>query len=386
MTCRPFTGEGIIAMSVIPVHRSSSTRSRAAVAGLVLSLAWLAACTEKQARTEEPPKPVRVAQVRFETPVDRQVFSGTVVPRTEATVAFQVAGRMTERPVDVGTRVEADTVVARLDPVDLDLSLRAAREAVAGAEATLGQARADLDRYEQLRGSTVFNPAVFDQRLAAARSAEARLNQARSDLALAGNRVRYAELTAGVAGVVTAVLQEPGQVVSAGQGVVRVAATGALEVMVDLPEHRLAEVVRADGIRWSLWAEPERRRPARLRELSPAADVQTRTFRARFALDDVPPWAQLGMTATLTVEKTGEGPVAALPATAITQQGVGPAVWTVEPEAGTVRLVPVEVAGWRGDAVLVRGGVPEGATVVTAGVHKLDATRRVRLLAEEARR
>jgi RND family efflux transporter MFP subunit len=379
-------GEGIIVMSATPVHPSSSPRSRATVAGLVLSLAVLAACTEKQARTEEPPKPVRVAQVRFETPVDRQVFSGTVVPRTEATVAFQVSGRMTARPVDVGTRVEADTVVARLDPVDLDLSLRAAQEAVAGAEATLRQARADLDRYEQLRTSTIFNPAVFDQRLAAARSSEARLNQARSDLALAGNRVRYAELKAGVAGVVTAVLQEPGQVVAAGQGVVRVAATGALEVMVDLPEHRLAEVVRADRVRWALWADPDTPRPARLRELSPAADVQTRTFRARFALDEVPSYAQLGMTATLAVERVGEGPVAALPAAAIFQQGTGPAVWTVDPAAGSVRLVPVEVAGWRGDAVLVRGGLAEGATVVTAGVHKLDASRRVRVLVEEARR
>jgi RND family efflux transporter MFP subunit len=189
-----------------------------------------------------------------------------------------------------------------------------------------------------------------------------------------------------VAGVVTAVLQEPGQVVAAGQGVVRVAATGALEVMVDLPEHRLAEVVRADRVRWTLWADPDTPRPARLRELSPAADVQTRTFRARFALDEVPPYAQLGMTATLTVERAGEGPVAALPATAISQQGTGPAVWTVDPAAGSVRLVPVEVAGWRGDAVLIRGGVAEGASVVTAGVHKLDASRRVRVLVEEARR
>jgi RND family efflux transporter MFP subunit len=293
---------------------------------------------------------------------------------------------MTARPVDVGTRVEADTVVARLDPVDLDLSLRSAREAVAAAEATVRQARADLDRYEQLRASTVFNAAVFDQRLAAARSAEARLNQMRSDLALAENRVRYAVLTAGAAGVVTAVLQEPGQVVTAGQGVVRIAATGSMEVMVDLPEHRLAEVVRADRVRWTLWADPDTSRMARLRELSPAADVQTRTFRARFALDDVPGFVQIGMTATLTVEKAGEGPVAALPSAAIFQQGTDPAVWTVEPGTGTLRLVPVEIAGWRGETVLLRGGPPDGATVVTAGVHKLDPSRRVRLLAEEVLR
>jgi membrane fusion protein, multidrug efflux system len=385
-TRRPLSGERIIAMSVIPVHTSSRRRRVGAAVGLVLATTALAACTEKQARVEEPPRPVRVAQVQFAMPVDRQVFSGTVVPRTEATVAFQVGGRMVERPVDVGTRVEAGTRVARLDPIDLDLSLRSAREAVAGAEAAVRQTRADLDRYEQLRASTVFNPAVFDQRLAAARSADARLNQARSDLALAENRVRYADLTAGVAGVVTAVLQEPGQVVSAGQGIVRIAASGALEVMVDLPEQRLAEVVQADRIAWTLWADPDTKRPARLRERSPAADVQTRTFRARFALDEVPAFAQIGMTATLTLERTGGRAVAALPATAVFQQGANPALWVVDPGAGTIRLAPVEIAGWRGDAVLVQGGVVDGETVVAAGVHKLDPTRRVRLLGEDVRR
>lgn len=346
----------------------------------VVLLAALAGCSRATPAPEEPPVPVRAQPVAFQDEARRLSYAGTVAPRRETTVAFRVGGKIVDRPIEVGSRVEPGGVLARLDPEDLHLSAQAARAQLAGAEADVAQTRANLERYQRLNGSEVFTRAIYDQRLAASTMAEARLNQARNQVRLAENQLAYATVTADAAGVVTAVMAEAGQVVAPGQGVLKLARTDELEVVVAIPEHRLPELNQtAGGTTVSLWAEPDRRYPARLREVSPGADPVTRTYTAKFTLIAPPASVQLGMSATLHLEWGGARPVAALPLTALFQSGTTPALWEVDPAEGTLALRPVTVAGYRQDAVLIAEGVSEGALVVTAGVHKLDAGRRVRL-------
>lgn len=349
-------------------------------------LASLAGCSRATPAPEDPPVPVRAQPVAFQGETRRLSYAGTVAPRRETTVAFRVGGKIIDRPIEVGSRVEPGGILARLDPEDLHLSAQAARAQLAGAEADVAQTRANLERYQRLNGSEVFTRATYDQRLAASTMAEARLDQVRNQLRLAENQLAYATVTADAAGVVTAVMAEAGQVVAPGQGVLKLARTDELEVVVAVPEHRLPDLHQtagqtAGGTTVSLWAEPDRRYPARLREVSPGADPVTRTYTAKFTLIAPPSSVQLGMSATLHLEWGGERPVAALPLTALFQSGTVPALWVVDPAEGTLALRPVTVAGYRQDAVLIAGGVPEGTLVVTAGVHKLDAGRRVRLAA-----
>ncbi|HYD99043.1 MAG TPA: efflux RND transporter periplasmic adaptor subunit [Alphaproteobacteria bacterium] len=351
----------------------------------VLLLAALTACNEAQTKTEDPPRPVKAQPVVYEAGGESLVFAGTVAPRHEATMAFQVAGKVTARPVDLGAVVAPGTVLARLDPDDYQLGIRSAQAQVQAAEADLARTAADFDRYQRLQGSQVFVKATYDQRRAAADLARANLDRARSQLKIAENQLGYTTLKADAKGVVTAVLAEAGQVLAAGQPVARIARTDELEVAVAIPENRLAAVQAAGEATFTLWSQPDApRHRAVLREVSPSADPVTSTYNARFAFAEPLAAAQIGMTATLTVAKPAGQPVARLPLTAVFQQDGKPALWTVEPQTGVLTLRPVTVAGYLQDSVLIGGGVEAGQVVVTAGVHKLDSQQRVRILAEAA--
>lgn len=354
---------------------------------LLLSAAGLAlaACSEPQA-TPAPQaeiRPVRAQTVSYAAAVQRFALAGTVEARIESPLAFRTAGKIIARQVNVGDTVAPGTVLARLDDEDHRLQLRTTRAQLDSARADLAKARADFERYQRLQSSQVFTQATFDQRRAAAEMARARVEQMSGQLRMMENQLAYTTLSADARGVVTQVKAEAGQVVQSGQAIVQVARLDELEVVVAVPEHRLADLKNATALSISLWSEGgEHSHAVKLRELAPGADPATRTYVARFSLLDPPVGIRLGMSATLTVERGNSERVAALPLTALFQQGDAPAVWVVDAASGKLTLTPVTVARYSRDAVLVSSGVPDGALIVTAGVHKLDAGQRVRLLGQ----
>jgi membrane fusion protein, multidrug efflux system len=357
-----------------------------AVAATVAALSWNAYASRTEAAAEPIVRPARVLEIAYERQVQSLTLAGTVVPRIESTLGFRVAGKIVERLVDVGATVQPGQVIARLDPADLKLAVDNARAALASAEADHMRAKADHDRYLQLRNTSVFMPQTLDQRRSAAVSAHGRMEQARSQLATAENNLAYTELKSDAAGVVTAVQAEVGQVLAQGQGVVRVARTDELEILVGVPEHRLSAVRAAEAASFELWSDPGKRHAARLRELSPSADPTTRTYPARFAVLDSPGFIGLGMTATLSLGRPDALPVAEVPLSAIFQAGTRPAVWVVDKESGTVELRPIVIARWRSDAAAILSGVKDGELIATAGVHKLEPGQKVRPVQQQAAR
>ena len=178
--------------------------------------------------------------------------------------------------------------------------------------------------------------------------------------------------------MITAVQAEVGQVLGQGQGVVRLARTNELEILVGVPEHRLNAVRAANEASFELWSDQGKRYAARLRELSPSADPMTRTYPARFSVVERPAFIGLGMTATLSFERGDLEPVANVPLSAIFQHGTQPAVWVVDRTTGQVALRDVVIARWRDDTAAILSGVREGELVATAGVHKLEPGQKVR--------
>jgi len=356
------------------------SRSARLLASVLLMLPLLAACSEQKKEHAEEVRPVRVQTVAFETSRESLKLAGTLAPRLEAPLAFQVTGKLSTRPVDVGTRVTPGMLIGKLEAEDFALQLRRAQAQVASSEADLKRLQADLTRYEALKTSMVFTQATYDQRAAAASVAQQTLIGARSQVAIAERQLNYTSLTAETGGIVTAVLAEPGQVVAAGQAIVRVARDEELEVSVPIPENRLADARAARDPRVTLWAEPEKSYRVQLRELAASADPQTRTYLAKYSLLDQPQTAKMGMTATLMLAKGDGVPVASLPLSAIFQQGDKPAVWVVDAGKGSVALKPVTVAAYHQDAVLLASGVKDGDLVVTAGVHRVDPGIKVRIL------
>ena len=325
-------------------------------------------------------RPARVAEISYKTQGQTLLLAGTVVPRIESTLGFRVSGKIVQRSVDVGAVVKPGDVIAVLDPADYQLAVDNARAALASAEADYVRAKADHERYLNLRGSMAFVPQTLDQRQSLASTTLARVDQARSQLSSAENNLAYTVLRADAAGVVTAVQAEVGQVMSQGQGVIRLARTDELEIVVGVPEHRLKVVRAAPGASFELWSDPGRRHAARLRELSPSADPVTRTYAARFSVLEPPEFIGLGMTATLGFERPDATPVAEVPLSAIFQRGTQPAVWVVDRDTGTLELRPVSIARWRDDTAAILSGVKEGELIATAGVHKLETGQKVKPL------
>lgn len=325
-------------------------------------------------------RPARVAEISYKTQGQTLLLAGTVVPRIESTLGFRVSGKIVQRSVDVGAAVKPGDIIASLDPSDYKLAVDNARAALASAEADYVRAKADHERYLNLRGSMAFVPQTLDQRQSLASTALARVDQARSQLSSAENNLAYTVLRADSAGVVTAVQAEVGQVMAQGQGVIRLARTDELEIVVGVPEHRLKVVRTAQGASFELWSDPGRRHAAKLRELSPSADPVTRTYAARFSVLEPPEFIGLGMTATLGFERPDTTPVAEVPLSAIFQRGTQPAVWVVDRDTGTVELRPVAIARWRDDTAAILSGVKEGELIATAGVHKLETGQKVKPL------
>ncbi len=344
----------------------------------------LAACTDGNARTdakaqEVPARAVRVETVAFKPQSRERSFVGTVRPRIESDLGFRVAGKIAERLVNQGQSVKQGQPLARLDSVDLQLQRQQAEAELAAAQINLDASLAQDKRTQDLRAAGWATQATLDAQLAKTADARGRLDKAKRALDLSNNQLAYATLTADSDGVVTATLAEPGQVVTAGTPVVRLARSGEREAVVSVPE-TLIENVRNGVATVSLWSNAGKVYPATLREFAAAADTATRTFQARFTIQNADDGVVIGMTATVTVGEPASARVARLPISALFSEGRGPSVFVVDAATGGLTLKAVTIAGYDGRDVLVSAGVDEGDKVVALGVHKLDVQQRVRIV------
>lgn len=351
---------------------------RNAVFALVAAVV-LAGCAAETAPAERPSRPVQVASVVYADDAVSRSFVGVVAPRTETDLAFRVAGKVVARSAGVGDRVRAGDVIARLDAEDFNLQLESAQAELAAATSSLAQTAAELERFDTLKEQGHATTADFDRKQLARDEASARLERATRSLNLAKRQVAYAELKADVDGVITATAAEPGQVVAAGQSIATLAHLDGKEAVVALPEDWFGAAAGVEAT-VSLWANGDRALAATLRELSPDADPTTRTYRARFAIDGADDSIAFGMTATVTLTRPGNGPVARLPLAAVINTGKGPSVYVVD-EANRLALTPVTVASFTGESALVTAGVGDGDKVVTLGVQKLQDGEHVRTIA-----
>jgi len=334
--------------------------------------AMLAACSP-----EKPPadalRPVRTVELRYDKAREANRYVGTVQSRHEVNEAFRVGGKVLQRKVDVGQKVREGDVLAALDDADYRHAEEAARQQFIAATTQARQAESDRKRLDALKVDGSVSASDDEKARTGAETATATAEATARQLELARNRLKYTVLRASQSGVVTAVRFEVGQVVAEGQPVVLIANEGEPEIIADVPEDHLA-VFKASRYKAWLASAPDQTFDVVLRELSPQASAQTRTFRARLK-PAMPRPLPLGATATLVVERPdADSPAAAIPAAAITQSKGQPAVWVVhrtgsEP-VGTVDLLGVTVHGYRNDEVLV-SGPPAGELVVTAGVQKM---------------
>lgn len=330
----------------------------------------LAGCSAK-APPAEIVRPVQLAQVNMGTGVDTAVFAGEVKARHETDLGFRIGGKIVARLVDVGARVTKGQPLARLDPADVGLQSDAARAQVVATETESKFAQAEYDRYQNLYREKFISASALDAKKSARDASRARFEQAQANLAVAQNQASYATLVANEDGVITAVAAEQGQVVGAGQPVMRLARENEREVAISVPENRIGELKAAQKLVVALWAKPSRTYEGRVREVAPAVDPATRTFAVRVAIVDPDPGVQWGMTANVGLLAMTAAPTAVVPLTSIYHKDGQAAVWRFDPASGQVALAPVAISQYREDGVVLTSGVASGDWIVAAGVHKL---------------
>lgn len=350
---------------------------------LLAVTAALAACGKADDKPKvEEIRPVRVLTIA-ESSTERSVeYAAEIRARHEVRLAFRVPGKIARRLVEVGSRVRAGQPLAELDPADLALAEAGAKAQVAALETDRNLAQADLKRYRELRERNFISQAEFDRRASALEAAESRLAAAQASLRQSTNQAGYAALAADADGVITAIEAEAGQVVAAGQPVVRLARTGELEASFAVPEVQVDAARRASGYTVTLNARPGKSWPAKLRELSPSADPLTRTYAARATIAGAGSDLELGMSARVAVRLPATtGARIEVPLAAVVSRGSTPQVFLVDAQ-GIVKPQDVTTAGMAGERVAIATGLKPGDVIVAAGASLLTPGQRVKVLAE----
>ncbi len=354
----------------------SYPRQTAALLFIVCSLLGLSACSPVQS---DDPRTlaalVRTTTVQSFEQTDR-TFTGIVVARVQSDLGFRVPGKVIERLVDAGQIVTRGQPLMRIDSGDLQLATRARDQAVAAAQARKKQTDADEKRYHDLVAAGAVSASAYDQAKAAAETARAELSAARAQAKVARNEAGYAVLLADADGVVMETLVEPGQVVAAGQVVVRIARAGSREARIDLPETIRPAI--GSKARAKLYGSQDAME-AILRQLSNSADGQTRTFEARYVLAEGPSQAPLGATVTVSIPDIAASSSVVVPLSAIYDNGKGPGVWVVlDDKQPKVNWRAVQVESLGDETAMLSGGLKPGERFVALGAHMLHEGEPVR--------
>lgn len=342
----------------------------------------LTACSDTHTsdpRTEVPR--VRVEAVQSASPASRS-FTGVVAAQIQSDLGFRVTGKVLERLVDTGQTVKRGQPLMRLDAIDLGLQAQAQQEAVVAARARAKHTANDEARYRDLVAEGAVSASAYDQIKAAADSSRAQLKAAEAQSNAAKNASSYAVLVADNDGVIVETLAEPGQFVSPGQPVIRLARAGQREAIVHLPETlRPAVGSYADA---RLYGNPQVSMPAKLRLLSDAADSMTRTYEARYVLDTVLAHAPLGATVTINIpDSMASTPALNVPIGALFDPGTGPGVWVIEGTPARAVWRSVQVLGLADDIAQVIGNIDAHDQVISLGVHLISEGEIVRPVGQD---
>lgn len=351
-------------------------------ASAVAAFVTLSARSQKASAVSDPRQNAPIVRLATATPVAEaeRRFTGVISARVQSNLGFRVPGKIVERLVNVGQPVTAGQPLMRIDETDLRLALTAKRNAAAAARAVLVQARADEKRYAVLvKDGFAASPQRYEQAKAALDTATAQLASAEADEKVAENGSSYSLLVADADGTVVETLGEPGQVVTAGQTVIRLAQAGPREAVVALPETirpAIGSVAAA-----SLYRTEARRYAATLRQLSDSADAQTRTYEARYVLDGEAAAAPLGATVTIRLANQTSQSEMEVPLGAVLDDGQKTGVWLLDEVNSTVKFRPIKLVRVTNETAVI-SGLSAGEPVVSLGAHLLQDGVRVRTVSQ----
>ncbi len=345
---------------------------------LALGVSALIACSKTEA-PKEPLRAVKVITIAGSNLNVEGVYSAEIRARVESRLGFQVGGKLLQRPVEPGQRVAAGQLLAQIDARDYQLAAQSAQAQLSAAQSQRDLAAAEYKRFEALKAQNFISGAELERRETALKAADASLNQAKAQAQAQSNQASYASLSASHAGVVTAVDGEVGQVVSAGQPIVRLAHDGPRDAVFAVSEQMVMGLKLGQAMQATLLSTGQILN-GKVRELAASADPVTRTFAVKLSLADSTN-LPLGVTVNVHAGPTvGNAPlVIKLPTSALRQEGQSTVVWVLDEATMTVNTQAVQLGMVDGNEVVIQSGLKPGQKVVSAGVHVLAPGQKVTL-------
>ena len=345
---------------------------------LALGVSALIACSKTEA-PKEPLRAVKVITVAGSNLNVEGVYSAEIRARVESRLGFQVGGKLLQRSVEPGQRVAAGQLLAQIDARDYQLAAQSAQAQLSAAQSQRDLAAAEYKRFEALKAQNFISGAELERRETALKAADASLNQAKAQAQAQSNQASYASLSASHAGVVTAVDGEVGQVVSAGQPIVRLAHDGPRDAVFAVSEQMVMGLKLGQAMQATLLSTGQILN-GKVRELAASADPVTRTFAVKLSLADSTN-LPLGVTVNVHAGPTvGNAPlVIKLPTSALRQEGQSTVVWVLDEATMTVNTQAVQLGMVDGNEVVIQSGLKPGQKVVSAGVHVLAPGQKVTL-------
>ena len=343
---------------------------------LLIGVAFFAGCS-KAPPESEPVRAVKVMTVGASTKAFDLEFSGDVRARVESALGFRVGGKLISRPAEIGQRVKAGQLLAQIDPQDYRVNADAAAAQLVAAQSARDLAEADLKRYQGLFDQGFISAAELERRATSAKSAQAQWRQAQAQNTVLGNQSNYTQLLADGTGVITAVEAPAGQVVAAGQPVVRLALDGPRDVYFSVPEDKLSLLKPGILVEVRQWNDGKKLE-AKVRDVSASADTVTRAFLVKAALPkEADPILGSTVTVSLRASVADATPRIKLPTSALRTEAGATSVWILDTATMTVKARPIQVSTADGNDAVVDSGLQQGDQVVISGVHVLSTGQKV---------
>jgi RND family efflux transporter MFP subunit len=348
---------------------------------LILSSIFLGAC-EKAPEVVPPAKPALVAIVKKSEDSGAMILVGEVKSRYESNQSFRINGKIIERKVEVGSLVKKGQILVRLDASDTRLNAAAAQADVTAAETSYVLAKAEVERQRQLVNKKFISQSALDKYEAELKTAAARVNQAKAQAEVTGNQARYASLIADRDGVVTQIKAEPGQVVEPGAMIAQIVDLKQIEVLVAVPESRMAGLKTGDDVTIKLWADQQKTYVGKIREIAPEASSATRAFDVRVSIVDADEAIKLGMTAGVKFAKKDQEKRILVPTAALTQINSKTIVWVID--KNNIADPREVVAGMFNEyGTEIKSGLKADEVIAIAGVHTLIKGQKIKPIFEQ---
>lgn len=348
---------------------------KAAIMGMIAIV--VAGCGTESKKAEQSPLVKTFTVGAVADTMGSDTYSGAVHGRYETSLAFQVGGKVSQRLVDAGARVQAGAVIMMLDSRDTEEAVRAAQGVLVASQAQYELAATNQQRYNTLYDENAVSALQRDQADNTYRVAKASMEQAQAQLAAKENQQGYTALIADRDGVISSVTAEPGQILSAGQTAAVLVGDGDLEAVISVPEQKYSKIKIGDEVSITFWALPDVQVIGKIREISPVASTTTQTYTVKLTLQNPPPAVQLGMTATVNFADQSTAKGLFIPLTALVQQDGKTFVWVVADGKVQARIVENGVFGK--DSVEIKKGLQNGDVIVERGAQKLQEGQQVRI-------